>query len=54
MMVIITTGIARISLPYTEVVTTMYTWAKVGKTKDIRKLYAPKGARTDLKERGEA
>ena len=52
-MVITITGIARIYLPYTGVVTIMSTWAKVGKTKDIRERSAGKLARCDLTERGE-
>ena len=53
-MVIITTGTARIySLP-AEVVITMSTWAKVGKTKDIRELDTRKRVRPDLNERGGA
>ena len=32
----------------------MFTWAKVGKTKDVRELDAGKPARPDLKERGGA
>ena len=52
-MAIIATGKTRTFLQFIEAVTTMYTWATVGKTKDIRKPSAVKIARSDFTERGE-
>ena len=51
-MAITITGIARTYLPFTEAVINIFTWAKVGKTEDIRELDAGKSARPDLTERG--
>ena len=53
-MAITITGIVRIYSLFIEAVTIMFTWAKVGKTKDIRELYEAKVSRTDLKGRGGA